>query len=288
MALITDTQLPAAVILKNEGLDVRSPGTPCDRRVALVNLMPLKQDTELDFMRLIAAQPLAVEVVLTDMSSHTCRHTPAEHIGRFYTPSQQLDPQQLSGAIITGAPLERVAFGDVDFGAELRALYARLERARVPMMQVCWAAFARMYWKYGVAMCLTEKKISGIYAHGITSPLSPLMEGVEEKFDIPHSRFAFWRREEIERLAPEVRIVAESAEAGIYMAESDGDTYILGHGEYAASTLDSEYRRDLGKGMNPHIPCNYYPDDDPSRDPADRWSHTARRIMKNWIKNLPS
>ncbi len=288
MALITDTQLPAAVILKNEGLDVRTPGTPCDRRVALVNLMPLKQDTELDFMRLIAAQPLAVEVVLTDMSSHTCRHTPAEHIERFYIPSQQLDPQQLSGAIITGAPLERVAFGDVDFGSELRALYDRLERARVPMMQVCWAAFARMYWKHGVAMRLTDAKISGIYSHVITSPLSPIMEGVEDGFEIPHSRFAFWRRDDIERLAPEVRIVAESAEAGIYMAESDSDTYILGHGEYAASTLDSEYRRDLGKGMNPHIPCNYYPGDDPAREPADRWSHTARRIMKNWIKNLQS
>ena len=261
MALITDTLLPAARILKDEGFDVRAPGTPCDRRVALVNLMPLKQDTELDFMRLIAVQPLAVEVVLADMSSHT---------------------------IITGAPLERVAFGDVDFGSELRALYDRLERARVPMMQVCWAAFARMYWKHGVAMRLTDAKISGIYSHVITSPLSPIMEGVEDGFEIPHSRFAFWRRDDIERLAPEVRIVAESAEAGIYMAESDSDTYILGHGEYAASTLDSEYRRDLGKGMNPHIPCNYYPGDDPARDPADRWSHTARRIMKNWIKNLPS
>jgi len=291
MSLITNPRLPVFSQLRAEGLTVMSPDTAplhSHIRVALVNLMPIKEDTELDFMRLMAPSPLSVEVVPVNMASHHSRHTSQEHISSFYTPSAEIDIDSIDGAIITGAPLEFVNFEDVDYWPELTALFDNLHQHDVPALYICWGAFAAMYHHYGVKMRLLEKKLSGVFRQEITHPESPLIQGLSSPLVIPHSRFATWLQADIEALAPELHIVACSKEAGIYIVSDNNDTkhFITGHGEYSAMTLDKEYRRDTAKGLKPSLPFNYYPADDPNRIPTDRWHGNAVTIMCNWLDSL--
>ena len=243
MPLITDPGLPAAKTLAAEGITLLPRGAKPDLRLALVNLMPVKPDTELDFMRLIGRSTKRVEVTLVDTASHKSTHTPAEHLARFYTTFDRLDPARLSGIIITGAPLERVRFEDVD------------------------------YWS----------EVTGI----MDTSYHSLLPGIGTGFYVPHSRFATWRPGEIEAI-DELEVLAGSTTTGPYLIGSKRypEFYITGHGEYAPETLDKEYRRDLGKGISPHIPDNYYPGDDPSQAPCDLWHETAVRLMCNWLDTL--
>ena len=270
MPLITDPGLPAAKTLAAEGITLLPRGAKPDLRLALVNLMPVKPDTELDFMRLIGRSTKRVEVTLVDTASHKSTHTPAEHLARFYTTFDRLDPARLSGIIITGAPLERVRFEDVDYWSE-----------------VCWAAYAAMYYRHGIPMSLLDSKLSGVFRHDILRPEHPLFRGIGTGFYVPHSRFATWRPGEIEAI-DELEVLAGSTTTGPYLIGSKRypEFYITGHGEYAPETLDKEYRRDLGKGISPHIPDNYYPGDDPSQAPCDLWHETAVRLMCNWLDTL--
>lgn len=291
MAIIIDNDLPAADLLRQEGFAVLSPEqAPDDRlRIALVNLMPVKTDTELDFMRLIAASPCNVEIALVHTATHTSRHTPAHHIARFYrTFPDTVAAGNIHGAIITGAPLEFVSFEQVDYWAEITSIFDHLRQHRTPTLYVCWAAFAALYYHYGIPMDILPEKISGVFRHRILQPDHALMRDVPQEFTIPHSRFATWHSRHITDM-PALRIIAKSTEAGIYMAAHTEypEHYITGHGEYTRLTLDGEYRRDTAKGMHPAIPSHYYPDDNPDAEPSDTWHETATRIMCNWIDSLP-
>lgn len=287
MPLITDPLLPAAKALAAKGITLLTPGTKPDLRVALVNLMPVKPDTELDFMRLIGRSSKRVEVTLVDTASHKSTHTPAEHLARFYTTFDRLDPARLSGIIITGAPLERVRFEDVDYWSEVTGIMDTARRLGIPVLNICWAAYAAMYYRHGIPMSLLDSKLSGVFRHDILFPQHPLLRGIDTGFFVPHSRFATWRPGEIEAI-DELEILAGSAATGPYLIGSKRypEFYITGHGEYAPETLDKEYRRDLGKGIKPHIPDNYYPGDDPSQPPCDLWHETAVRLMCNWLDTL--
>lgn len=287
MPLITDPGLPAAKTLAAEGITLMPRGAKPDLRLALVNLMPVKPDTELDFMRLIGRSTKRVEVTLVDTASHKSTHTPAEHLARFYTTFDRLDPARLSGIIITGAPLERVRFEDVDYWSEVTGIMDIARRLGIPVLNICWAAYAAMYYRHGIPMSLLDSKLSGVFRHDILRPEHPLFRGIGTGFYVPHSRFATWRPGEIEAI-DELEVLAGSTTTGPYLIGSKRypEFYITGHGEYAPETLDKEYRRDLGKGINPHIPDNYYPGDDPSQAPCDLWHETAVRLMCNWLDTL--
>ena len=287
MPLITDPGLPAAKTLAAEGITLLPRGAKPDLRLALVNLMPVKPDTELDFMRLIGRSTKRVEVTLVDTASHKSTHTPAEHLARFYTTFDRLDPARLSGIIITGAPLERVRFEDVDYWSEVTGIMDTARRLGIPVLNICWAAYAAMYYRHGIPMSLLDSKLSGVFRHDILRPQHPLFRGIGTGFYVPHSRFATWRPGEIEAI-DELEVLAGSTTTGPYLIGSKRypEFYITGHGEYAPETLDKEYRRDLGKGISPHIPDNYYPGDDPSQAPCDLWHETAVRLMCNWLDTL--
>ena len=287
MPLITDPGLPAAKTLAAEGITLLPRGAKPDLRLALVNLMPVKPDTELDFMRLIGRSTKRVEVTLVDTASHKSTHTPAEHLARFYTTFDRLDPARLSGIIITGAPLERVRFEDVDYWSEVTGIMDTARRLGIPVLNICWAAYAAMYYRHGIPMSLLDSKLSGVFRHDILRPEHPLFRGIGTGFYVPHSRFATWRPGEIEAI-DELEVLAGSTTTGPYLIGSKRypEFYITGHGEYAPETLDKEYRRDLGKGISPHIPDNYYPGDDPSQAPCDLWHETAVRLMCNWPDTL--
>ena len=287
MPLITDPGLPAAKTLAAEGITLLPRGAKPDLRLALVNLMPVKPDTELDFMRLIGRSTKRVEVTLVDTASHKSTHTPAEHLARFYTTFDRLDPARLSGIIITGAPLERVRCEDVDYWSEVTGIMDTARRLGIPVLNICWAAYAAMYYRHGIPMSLLDSKLSGVFRHDILRPEHPLFRGIGTGFYVPHSRFATWRPGEIEAI-DELEVLAGSTTTGPYLIGSKRypEFYITGHGEYAPETLDKEYRRDLGKGISPHIPDNYYPGDDPSQAPCDLWHETAVRLMCNWLDTL--
>lgn len=287
--LILIPTLPAYETLRSEGYDVVATGSAQPQlRIALVNLMPNKPDTELDFFRLLAPQDTVIEPVLVNMASHRSSHTPQEHIDRFYTPSPQLDLDSIDGVIITGAPLENVRFEDVNYWKEVTDLLDQLAVRSFPTLNVCWGAYAALYHRYRLDWHHRPSKISGVYSHRILRPDSPLMKGVEEGFTIPHSRHVSWDINEVEALSEKIEIIAAGDEQGPYLVSNRHipEHYITGHGEYTLMTLDNEYRRDMGKGMNPHPPVNYYPDNNPANTPVDTWHTTALMIMRNWLSTI--
>lgn len=287
MGIIIDTSLPAAVKLSNKGFRTEPPGSiKPDARLALINLMPIKTDTEYDFLQLIAPSRYMVEIKLVNMASHQSRHADPEHMKRYYTTFDDI-AGDIDGVIVTGAPLDHVAFEDVTYWEEMTGIFRYIRNHHIPAFYVCWGAFASLYFWHGIGMHAIDTKISGVFAHHIYNPSSALMKGVTEGFKTPHSRYVVWHQPELSSNS-ELEIIAGGNEQGPYIVASKlhPEYYVVGHGEYSADTLDKEYRRDLAKGINPHIPTNYYPDDNPSLQPPDTWHDTAVTIMNNWIEDV--
>ncbi|MGM9842717.1 MAG: homoserine O-succinyltransferase, partial [Muribaculaceae bacterium] len=234
--------------------------------IAVVNLMPLKIATETDLLRLISNTPLQVEIDFIQMKSHTSKNTSDEHMKMFYKDFDDIRTQNYDGLIITGAPVEKVDFEDVDYWEELCEIIDWSRIHVTSTIYICWAAFAGLYHNYGIKKHNIDTKISGVYSHRILDPLNPIFRGFDDEFYVPHSRFTIFRREEIEA-DERLSIIADSDKAGVYMVMANGgkEFYITGHSEYSPLTLDSEYHRDLDKGMNPSVPENYYVDDDPQK-----------------------
>ncbi len=287
MPVILPPDFPAAGLLKAEGYEtfLRKDMKP-DVTVAFVNLMPNKIETEVDFLRLITPSRYAVDFRPVRMMSHVSRHAPAEHLERFYTGFDEIS-EEVDGLIITGAPLDDVAFEDVTYWHEITGIMDRMHRGRIPMYNLCWGAFASLYHWWGIDMYRQPAKLSGVYANEITAPDSPIVRGLADGFSVPFSRFVRWRDDEIESNT-DTRIVARGPMQGAYIVESltHPEYYITGHAEYSAQTLHKEYTRDLAKGMNPSVPENYYPDNDPSRSPVSTWAHVGVTIMSNWIEEV--
>lgn len=282
MSIIVPDTLPAAQILREEGYNVNPPDSTPVISIGLVNLMPLKEETELDFMRLIAPYRSAVRMTLISMANHKSRHTSAEHILKHYVKSTEINPNEFDGVIVTGAPLEFVAMHDIDYIDEIQHLFSTLHDLRIPALYICWAAFAAALHLYQTPFHLTREKISGIFTHSIGDNESKLLKGIDNNFFMPHSRFAYWKGNEI---SPALTIAASSQAAGTTILTNDQyrEYFICGHGEYRLETLGNEYQRDLKKGLNPAIPVNYFPDDDPTKTPINRWHKTELTIMHNWL-----
>lgn len=249
-------------------------------RIAILNLMPTKFQTEIQLMRLLSNTPLQIDITLVRPSNHVSKNTSLEYLNRFYRKFSEIEDQNYDGLIITGAPVELIDYEEVDYWDELCRIFDWAESHVFSTMYICWAALAGLYHRYGIKKEILPEKRSGIFEYRNNLPMDPLMRAIDTRFMMPQSRNATVDPEEVSRLKG-VRIAASSADGDIGIAISDlGDVFITGHLEYDRDTLDTEYIRDLNKGMNPHKPTNYYDSDD---RPDLKWRCYATMIFTNWI-----
>ncbi len=289
MPVKVPSTLPAVEALKNENIFVIDEKRASNQdirplKIAILNLMPLKIMAETDLLRLLSNTPLQIELDLIDTASHECKNTPREHIEEFYKTFDDVKNQNYDGLIITGAPVEKLEFGEVEYWDELTHIFDWAKSHVTSTLYICWAAFAGLYYHYGVPKHMIEKKISGVFKHRVLDKNNPIFRGFDDEFYVPHSRFTELHKQDIDKV-PQLSIIAESDESGIYMVMARGgrEFYITGHSEYSPNTLDYEYHRDLGKGKNPSVPVNYYPDNDPSKAPIVRWKAHANLLYLNWL-----
>jgi homoserine O-succinyltransferase len=289
MPLTLPDKLPAIDLLKKENIFVMDTTRATTQdirplRIAILNLMPLKITTETDLVRLLSNSPLQIELSFMKVKSHTSKNTPIEHMQAFYTDFENMRDQNYDGFIITGAPVEHLEFEQVGYWEEMTEIFEWARHHVTSTLYICWAAQAGLYHHYGIPKYPLEKKMFGIFKHVMSNPELPIFRGFDDEFYIPHSRHTEIRREDIER-RPELSILAESDESGVYMvmAREGREFFLTGHSEYSPLTLDTEYRRDLSKGLPIEIPQHYYRNDDPSQPPLVRWRGHANLLFNNWL-----
>ena len=289
MPLRLPDKLPAIELLKKENIFVMDDSRATSQdirplRIVILNLMPLKITTETDLVRLLSNTPLQMEIYFMKLKSHTSKNTPIEHMMMFYKDFDVLEKEKFDGMIITGAPIEHLEFEDVEYWDEISKIFAWANTHVTSTMYICWAAQAGLYYHYGVPKYQLPKKMFGIFQQHTLQPQIPLFRGFDDVFNMPHSRHTEVRREDIEK-HNELEIVAESPESGvsIVMARGGRQIFVTGHMEYSPYTLDSEYRRDLGKRDDVDMPKNYYRDNDPQKAPNVTWRAHANLLFSNWI-----
>lgn len=289
MPLRLPDKLPAIELLKKENIFVMDDSRATSQdirplRIVILNLMPLKITTETDLVRLLSNTPLQMEIYFMKLKSHTSKNTPIEHMMMFYKDFDVLEKEKFDGMIITGAPIEHLEFEDVEYWDEISKIFAWANTHVTSTMYICWAAQAGLYYHYGVPKYQLPKKMFGIFQQHTLQPQIPLFRGFDDVFYMPHSRHTEVRREDIEK-HNELEIVAESPESGvsIVMARGGRQIFVTGHMEYSPYTLDSEYRRDLGKRDDVDMPKNYYRDNDPQKAPNITWRAHANLLFSNWI-----
>lgn len=281
--------LPAVEELKKENIFVIEEQRASSQdirplRIAVLNLMPLKLMTETDLLRLISNTPLQIELDLVLPEGHEWTNTPKEHLEEFYKSFNDIKKNNYDGFIVTGAPVEMQDFETVDYWPQLQEIFDWSRTHVTSTIHICWAALAGLYHHYGIRKHVLAEKLSGVFEHRVLEKSNPLFRGFDDVFYVPHSRHSEVRKEDILKV-PGLSIVSESAESGVYiiMARNGREIYITGHSEYSPLTLDYEYHRDLSRGMNPHVPTNYYIDDDPAKGPLVRWRSHANLLFSNWL-----
>lgn len=287
MPLILPDRLPAVELLKQENIFVETAEKACGAnplRIAVLNLMPIKVTTETDFVRLLSNSPLLIELCLMKVGSHVSKNTSAEHMKAFYTDFEKMRNERYDGFIITGAPVEHLDFEEVGYWKEMTEIFEWARTNVNSTLYICWAAQAGLYYHYGIPKYPLDAKMFGIFKHRILKPELPLFRGFDDEFAIPHSRHTEVRRADME-LKPELDILAESDESGVsvVMARGGREIFLTGHSEYSPLTLDTEYRRDLAKGLPIAMPKHYYRGDDPSQAPLVTWRGHANLLFSNWI-----
>jgi homoserine O-succinyltransferase len=281
--------LPAARILTEENIfvmdDTRAQMQDIrPLRIAILNLMPTKEVTETQLLRLLGNTPLQIEITLLTMSSHESANTSREYLDAFYRTFESVKDEKFDGLIITGAPVENLPFEEVDYWQEMTQIMDWSRTHVYSTLHICWASQAALYHQYGICKHKLDEKVFGIFEHTVLNPRHKLVRGFDETFMAPHSRHTTIRKEDVEKV-PELEILAESGEAGVFlMASRDGRSiYVSGHAEYDAETLSREYKRDMSRGLKIDVPKNYYPDDDPSRAPRVNWRAHANLLYVNWL-----
>lgn len=291
MPLNLPDKLPAIDILKEENIFVidNSRASTQDIRplkIVILNLMPIKITTETDLIRLLSNSPLQIEVSFMKLKSHTSKNTPIEHMKAFYRDFECVRNEKFDGMIITGAPVEHLEFEDVSYWDEIQDIFNWTRTHVTSTLYICWAAQAGLYHHYGIPKYPLDKKMFGIFEHHICEGMSklPIFRGFDDVFFVPHSRHTEVRRADIEK-HPELTIISESDDSGVHivMARGGREFYVTGHSEYSPYTLDTEYRRDLGKGLPIDMPKNYYRDNDLEKGPLVRWRSTANLLFSNWL-----
>ena len=289
MPLRLPNKLPAIDFLKKENifvLDELRASTQDIRplRICILNLMPLKITTETDLIRLLSNSPLQLELHLMKVKAHTSKNTPVEHMKAFYRDFETMKEEKFDGMIITGAPVEHLAFEEVNYWNEMMEIMDWCRTHVTSTLYICWAAQAGLYHHYGIPKYSLDEKMFGIFPQTPTDASLPLFRGFDDKFNMPHSRHSEIRREDLRR-CPDLRIIAESELSGVsmVMAREGREIFITGHSEYSPMTLDTEYRRDLGKGLPIRMPYNYYYDDDPAHGVKVSWRAHANLLFTNWL-----
>lgn len=281
--------LPAVDLLRNENIFVMDSDRASHQeirplRIVILNLMPIKITTETDLIRLLSNTPLQIELDLLQMDSHECKNTPVEHMMTFYKSFDVIRKSNYDGMIITGAPVEHLPFEKVDYWDELTEIFDWAKKHVTSTLFICWAAQAGLYYHYGVPKYMLDKKMFGVFEHHIHNPQNPIFRGFDDVFYVPHSRHTEVRSEDIKQV-PELAILSESPESGVYMvmARNGREFFVTGHAEYSPMTLDSEYKRDIAKGLPINMPQNYYPGNNPELSPLVRWRSHANLLITNWL-----
>ena len=289
MPIKVQRDLPAKGILENENIFVMDENRAVHQdirplQVCILNLMPVKQDTELQLLRALSNTPLQVDVTFLMVTSHVSLNTSANHLNRFYTTFEQIADQRFDGLIITGAPVEDIAFEEVDYWQEASAIMDWAEEHVTSTLHICWGAQAGFYHYYGIQKQLLPEKLFGLYSHKVQNRKVPLVRGFDDFFLAPHSRHTETPAAAIHQ-CDQVTVLAESQEAGVFLAyaENGRKIFVNGHPEYDRYTLDAEYKRDLGKGLPIHIPRNYYPNHDPTQKPSLQWRSYSNNFYTNWL-----
>jgi len=292
MPIKIPADLPAYDVLKSEGVMVLSDDDAARQdirplRIGLLNLMPKKIQTENQFARLIGATPLQIELTLIRMSEHKTKNTASEHMASFYHPFSEIRDQKFDGLIITGAPIEHLEFGDVTYWDEICEVFAWTQTHVHSTFGVCWGGMAMINYFHGVKKHIMDAKYFGCYRHQNLAPASPYLRGFSDDCVIPVSRWTEMREAEIADV-PGLKTLLGSDDVGPCLVQDPGHRalYIFNHFEYDSDSLKQEYDRDIAGGVPITVPCNYYPDDDPARDPQNRWRSHAHLLYGNWISEI--
>ena len=289
MPMKVQNNLPAKYILESENIFVMDENRAVSQnirplKIVILNLMPLKEDTELDLLRVLSNFPIQTEISFMKVSTYKSTHTSSSQLNEFYVEFKDIEADYFDGLIITGAPVEKMEFSEVDYWEELCQIMDWSKTHVFSTFHICWGAQAGLYHHYGIQKVRLEKKLSGVYKHRILHRKKMLMRGMDDEFFVPQSRYTGVDEEAL-RSNKELYVVADSEECGSYLilACSSRQIFVTGHSEYDRYDLDKEYKRDLGKGLNPDIPVNYYPDNDPEKTPILSWRSGSNCIYSNWL-----
>lgn len=289
MPINIPNNLPAYTVLNNENIFVKTDADAMHQdirplRIAIVNLMPKKIETETQLLRLLSNTPIQVDIELIQMASHVTKNTSAEHLTKFYKTFADVREELFDGMIITGAPVEQIPFEDVDYWSELCQIMDWSRRHVYSVLHICWGAQAGLYYHYGIPKYDLPQKMFGIFPHKAEVANHPLLRGFDETFSVPHSRHTEIRRMDVEKVR-DLKILAFSNESGVNIIADKGERrfFLLGHFEYDRFTLANEYFRDRDKGLDIQVPKHYFPYDDPSQPPHFNWRAHANLLFSNWI-----
>ena len=289
MPIRVQNDLPVKEILEQENIFVMDEYRAAHQdirplSIGLLNLMPLKEDTELQILRSLSNTPIQVDVTFVRMTSHVSKNTSTSHIYKFYEPFENIREKKFDGFIITGAPVEQIPFEEVDYWEELKEIMEWSKTHVTSTLHLCWGAQAGMYYHYGINKAPLEEKVFGVFWHKVLNRKIPLVRGFDDVFLAPHSRHTETPIEKV-RADERLTILAESEEAGLFLAMAGGgrQIFVMGHPEYDRVTLDHEYKRDLSKGLKIRMPENYYPENDPEIRPLLTWRATANNLYTNWL-----
>ena len=289
MPLRLPDKLPAIEFLKHENIFVLGDERANSQdirplRIVVLNLMPLKITTETDLIRLLSNSPLQLDIQFMKVKAHTSKNTPVEHMQAFYRDFEKMADEKFDGMIITGAPVEHLEYEQVNYWEEVSGIFDWARTHVTSTLYICWAAQAGLYHHYGVPKYALPEKMFGIFPQTPLCPSLPIFRGFDDVFYMPHSRHTELRREDI-LAVPELSLIAESPQSGVGMVMARGgrEIFITGHSEYSPYTLDTEYKRDLGKGLPIKMPLNYYRNDDPSQPPLVTWRAHGNLLFQNWL-----
>ena len=289
MPIKVQSDLPAKEQLENENIFVMDESRAMHQdirplKVIVLNLMPIKQDTELQLLRAFSNTPLQIDVTFLMVKSHISQNTSVNHLNRFYETFESVRSHRYDGMIITGAPVEQMPFEEVDYWDELVEIMEWSKTHVTSTLHICWGAQAALYYHFGLQKTQLPEKLFGIYEHEVKHRRTPLVRGFDDFFFAPHSRHTTVDREAM-HATEGLTILAESPIAGVLLsiANEGKQIFLMGHPEYDRYTLDSEYKRDLSKNLPIHIPVNYYPQDDPTQKPRLQWRGHCNMLYSNWL-----
>ncbi len=281
--------LPAKAVLESENIFVMDEERAMSQdirplEILILNLMPIKEETETQLLRALSNTPLQIDCSFLMLSTHKSKNTSSSHLNKFYVPFSEICQRKYDGMIITGAPVEMMEFEEVTYWEELSMIMEWTKSHVTSTLHICWGAQAGLYYHYGIPKYKKDRKLSGIYSHRIVDAKAPLVRGMDDFIMAPHSRYTEVRKTDVAK-HKELQILAESREAGLFliMKQDGSQIFIQGHPEYDRMTLSNEYHRDVAKGLDPEIPCNYFEGNDPFSMPVLCWRNMATTLYSNWL-----